>query len=95
MQLLGHKSSEGPIEFIEVNQYQNLLQEKQKDLAYYGTDEKVLEARGSHILPAKDTRKRHTMISLMIKAKEEKALMDEQREKGKAERKLAKAKYGF
>jgi hypothetical protein len=83
LQKLGHKMNQGPIEIIDIDQGSRLREfQNQKHSA-------------DHILPAKDSRKRHTIFSLASKAEEEQGMMEIKRSKMDETRKLSKKKYGF
>lgn len=80
---IGHNMKDGPIQIVEVNQGERLREFQRQN---YSSD---------HILPAKDTRKRHTIFSLASKATEEEGLMESRRSHLDETRKLSKKKYGF
>ena len=82
-QKLGHKLNDGPIEIVDIDQGSR-LREFQNE-----------KHSSDHILPANDSRKRHTIFSLASKAQEEQGLMQVRRSNMEETRKLSKKKYGF
>ena len=80
---LGHRMNDGPIQIVEIDQSQRLKEFRNQSHS------------ANHILPAKDTRTRHTIFSLASKATEDHGIMESRKSHLEATRQLSKKRYGF